>query len=1085
MRIGLLGTLQVTGDTGEPVRVGGHRVRALLILLALEAGRAVSAATLIDHLWGTGDDFPSDAPNALQSLVSRLRSALGPGVIESSPAGYRLAVSPQDIDAVAFETQARDGARALADGDPETAARLLCDALALWRGPALADAARAEFATGTVSRLTELRAAATLDRIEADLLLGADVVPESRALTAADPLAERPRALLMRALAAAGRQAAALAEYREMRELLAGELGVDPSPRLEQVYLDILRQENYPERHPDLRRGGLAGLSLRANTASIPAPAQSPSWLTSFVGRGSDVSGVLKKLGDERLVTLTGPGGIGKTRLAAKAVSRLCGEDGPAACFAGLAPVARPDDVPAAVLGALGLGPRVLGHTAAETVRADPLDRLCDALLRRDTVLVLDNCEHVVSAAAALAEQVLTRCPRVRILATSREPLRISGETLWVVAPLPEATAAELLRDRATAVLPGFEVTAANAAAVARICRALDGMPLAIELAAAWLRVLTPEQLAGRLDDRFALLAGGSRTALPRHQTLRAVVDWSWDLLSEPERALARRLAVFPGGATLEAAEQVCSDELLRRGTVLAALSGLVTKSILTVSDHPDSGPRYRMLETVRAYCLERAAEAGETGGVRDRLIRYCLRLAETGDPLLRPDEQGHWFAVFAAEQDNMHAALRWAIAREDADTALRLVRALAFYWVQYGRREGHTLAADTLPLAEKAAGDGSLRIAEAWVICVFLAAGPVWDLSAYRTALTEAIANLTECSGGSTEIHPVAALVEPMLALHDGDAERAIALFRRYTVAADPMLRASGLLYSATYSAKLGRLDSAEADCRAAVEGFRALGGSVLIAIALLYLAEFAELRADHAMSLALLTEGQAIGGARYEWADVAYLHGMLAVVRARAGDLDGARADMARAARDVKLGADDDAGIWLRMMAAEVAWRAGDLRETERCCAEMLSSLDGKPVAWWQPYHITASVRLAMITLATAEAEDPQASMERCRELLAKALGRAADWFEHPPLAAALDAIAAYALRAGDGGTTTAAKLLGAAHTIRGTFDESSMDAPAVRAAARAALGGTAFDAAYASGRALSRDAALTLAAGQVRRR
>jgi predicted ATPase/DNA-binding SARP family transcriptional activator len=612
VRIGLLGPLLIQDGAGQPVRVGGYRVRALLILLALDAGRVVPAYWLIERLWG--DDRPADAANALQSLVSRLRGALrqgglDAGLIESSPAGYRLAVARTDVDAVAFEARARFGSQALASGDTAEAARVLREALATWRGPALADVAGEDFAAAPAGRLEELRSAALLDRIEADLALAepGDLVGELRGLTAADALAERPRALLMRALAAAGRQAEAIAAYHEVRELLADRLGVDPSRELEQVYLGILRQQ------------GPRKAAQKPAAPAQPRGSASPSALTSFVGRDDDVSGVLKKLGEERLVTLTGPGGVGKTRLAAEMSARL----GAPAWFVELAPVTDPAEVPYAVLGALSPGERMIARKAGEGDGADPLDRLSDALAGRDTVLVIDNCEHVVEAAARLAGHVLSECPRVRIVATSREPLRIGGETLWVVAPLPappgpagpptapadgsalpEALrypAVQLFRDRAAAVAPGFAVDEANVGAVARICRTLDGMPLAIELAAVWLRTLTPAQLAERLDDRFALLTGGSRTALPRHQTLRAVVDWSWDLLSGPERVLARRLAVFPAGATLAAAEQVCADAALPPAQVLAALSGLVSKSILTSAGGGDAGPRYRMLETVRA----------------------------------------------------------------------------------------------------------------------------------------------------------------------------------------------------------------------------------------------------------------------------------------------------------------------------------------------------------------------------------------------------------------------------------------------------------------------------------------------------
>src|SRR6516162_5711437 len=589
LRIGLLGPLQVRDGAERTVQVGGRQLRVLLILLALEAGQVVPSGSLADQIWP--EEPPGNPGNALQTLVSRLRAELRRAsldhAIESHSAGYRLAVPPDAVDALAFETLAVRGRRALADGDPLQAATVLRSALASWRGQPLADAAGYDFADASAAKLTELRSSVLTDRIEADLSLGegASLVGELRALLSADPLAERPRALLMRALYAAGRQAEALEAYHQARELLAAQLGVDPSAQLEQVYLRILRGEEgasavgtspvrSSENSFDIERSVVPAAVTTAHPVA-------PNTLTSFVGRDTEVAQVLKNLGSARLVTLTGPGGVGKTRLAAEVSGRLAG----GAWFVELAPVTDPAEVAYAVLGTLGIRERVISRRAGDP-GAGPLDRLAEALADRDDVVILDNCEHVIEAAAALAGRILAGCPRVRIVATSRQPLRIDGETLCPVPPLPvppSRSSAEqsyqsyasvrLLRDRAAAVRPDFELDAANAAAVARICRALDGMPLAIELAAVWLRTLTPGQLAERLDDRFALLTGGSRTALPRHRTLRAVVDWSWDLLEPAEQVLARRLAVFPAGATLAMAEQVCADALLSPAQVLPALS--------------------------------------------------------------------------------------------------------------------------------------------------------------------------------------------------------------------------------------------------------------------------------------------------------------------------------------------------------------------------------------------------------------------------------------------------------------------------------------------------------------------------------
>src|SRR2546430_43440 len=391
--IGLLGPLQVRDETGRPVHVGGRQLRVLLTLLALNAGRVVPAGSLAGELWP--DDPPGNPGNALQTLVSRLRAELrqaGAGeVIESHPAGYRLAVPPRAVDVMAFEELAAQGRRALADGDAAQAARILRDALLAWRGQPLADAAGSDLAEATAARLTELRSSVLADRIEADLALGegASLVGELRVLLSADPLAERPRAQLMRALYAAGRQAEAIAAYHECRELLADQLGVDPSAQLEQVYLGILRGGEEPAPDPDRA-------AVPAQARPSAARAQSP--LTSFVGGAEALSGVLKNLRAARLVTLTGPGGVGKTGLAIEASGRL----GAAAWFVPLAPVTEPADVSYTVLDALGIREPVIARRAAEPGTA-PLDRLAAALGDRGAALIPDNCEHGIEAAAAPA----------------------------------------------------------------------------------------------------------------------------------------------------------------------------------------------------------------------------------------------------------------------------------------------------------------------------------------------------------------------------------------------------------------------------------------------------------------------------------------------------------------------------------------------------------------------------------------------------------------------------------------------------------------------------------------------------------
>jgi predicted ATPase/DNA-binding SARP family transcriptional activator len=1099
MRISVLGPLAVSDAAGRPVRVGGHRMRALFILLALDAGRVVSTHALIERLWP--EDRPGDAANALQSLVSRLRVALRQagmpdGVVESSPAGYRLAVPPEAVDAIAFESQARAGSQALAKCDAREAASLLRAALAQWRGSALTDVAGEEFAFAPAARLAELRAAAALDLIEADLMLGAadaTTIGELRELTAADQLAERPAALLMRALAAAGRQSAALAVYQRTREHLAERLGVDPSPQLEQAYLAILRQE-IPQAAAPRAITPETGAPAPAGPAAPPSEAGGPYVAkvrrppTSFIGRDDDVAGVLKRLEAGRLVTLTGPGGVGKTRLSTEVAARITVP----AWFAELSPVTDPAEVPYAVLDALGLRERSIAPRGADKA-GDPVDRLCAALADRDAALILDNCEHVIDAAASLAARLLSDCPKVKILATSHEPLQIPGETLQVVVPLAAPRESDVLEvsatypamrlfaDRAAAVLPGFQLDASNARAVASICRNLDGLPLAIELAAPWLRTLTPAQLAARLDDRFTLLTGGSRTARPRHQTLRAVVDWSWDLLSERERVLARRLAVFPSGATLTAAERVCAGQPgqeavpLPASAVLPTLAGLVGKSLLSRSDDQRDGePRYRMLDTVRAYGLDRLAEAGEDAATRDAAARYYLELTETADPLLRTKAQARWFRALTAEQDNLNAAIRWAVARQDADTALRIVRAMGYYWVQRGYGEADALCREVLALTPPPM---TVRLAEARVICALLAAGWNWDIERIRKPLTEALEVLNGFGEDYAAFHPLVAMAEPVLLQYDGATDQAQAQFERYLTSRDPWLRAIGKVYISSYAVSLGRLDGAEGRCREGIAELRALGEQWGLAVGLTMLAEFTELRADHAASIEALTEAAALGRETGVWGDLGYVEGRLAVIYARAGDLDRGYAEIGRARRAMEArGGHVDADRWVSFMLAELASLAGDHAEAARRCEAVLATIADNEAPWWESLRAQVKARLAVAVLK-------QGNQERCGRLLREAADAAAAWWERPSLAVVLDACAVYALSGADHGDAgraaeLAARLLGAAHAARGAFDESSLDAPPARAQARATLGADAFQARYEAALSSDYEEALALA-------
>jgi predicted ATPase/DNA-binding SARP family transcriptional activator len=908
VRIGMLGPLEVYDSDGGAVQVPGARLRTLLIALALNPGRLVPTAQLIDAIWG--DQPPATAGNSLQALVSRLRRALPDGLIESEPAGYRLLTDPDDIDVTRFERLVAAG-RAEMSGDPVLAAATLREALALWRGPALLDVVDQLSFQAPSTRLEELRLTATEDWVEAELRLGrgAELVSELTTLTAEHPLRERLVGALMRALSQSGRPAEALAVYERIRAALADQLGADPSPELSGLHTAVLR------RQIDAPRAPTVGASRRTNLRA---------GLTSFVGRDVDVARVRELTGEFRLTTLIGPGGSGKTRLAVEASRALLDQMPDGVWLVELAPVTEGGDLPSVVMAAMGLREHAMIDRG---VADDPNGRLVAALRTRTVLLVLDNCEHVVRAAAALADRLLGECPRLRILATSREPLGITGEAVWRVEPLAlPATNAELdaarlmsydavrlLVDRARAARPGFTFTDHEAPAVARICRALDGMPLAIELAAARLRTMSVMQLADGLADRFRLLTGGSRTAMRRHQTLRAAMDWSWELLSVPERALLRRLAIFTGGATQEAAEHVCVDDSVRSGDVLDLLTALTDKSLLVVTADDDGAPRYRTLETIRAYGLERLDEAGEREDVRRAYATYFVELTEAAEPHLRRAEQLMWLRRLRADHDNLNAALRGAIADGDAQTAVRFVAAAGWYWWLGGHKaEGIEMAIQALGVPGEV--DDESRAEACAMVAYFTTAG-LGDVRQAEPWIKQA----QQLAEGVDHPGPLLRFVVTMFAVlqaEDWAGKAAKNVLQPLIDDEDPWVRAAARLSRTRMLAP----DQREGDIEKAFAEFRTIGERWGISYALATLADLSARRGDLALALDYSQQAVVVITEIGAVEDLVLIRAKEAQLRWLIGDVTGAAAAMARAEREAA-----DVG-WLDA-AAGVAFFKGDL--------------------------------------------------------------------------------------------------------------------------------------------------------------
>ncbi|MGV9294366.1 BTAD domain-containing putative transcriptional regulator [Amycolatopsis sp. NPDC003676] len=1030
LRVTLLGAVQVSrGDAVLPV--SGARLQALTARLALAGGRPVEPSVLVDAIWA--EDPPADPAHALQALVSRLRRTLGSAdVVAQVAGGYRLAVEPADVDVLRFEHLIAAGRGHLRAGERLAAADVLGEAVALW-GDRTEPAAVAAVSVAAAIRLATLAVEAVADLADVELSLGRVETAAARltGLLAEHPVHERAAALLMDALAAQGRQADALARYEQIREALAETLGTDPGTALRERHLRLLRDP----------------VPAAASDGNLPAA------LTSFVGRDEDLARIAELLATSRLITVLGPGGAGKTRLALEAARRH--EYAGGAWLIDLASVSEPAEIGAAVLAGIGLR----GGALFEARTGTELDVLADQLGGRKRLLLMDNCEHLVDAVAHLVAALLSRCAGLRVLATSREPLAVDGEALVPLGPLalPEpgadvegarqSAAVRLFTERAAAVRPGFVVDEANLADVTTVVRGLDGLPLALELAAARLRTLALPDLVAGLSDRFRLLATGSRTAFPRHRTLRAVIAWSWDLLGPDERTVAERISVLPGGVVRDSAAAVCADAV-PPADIPDLLAGLVDRSLLRLV--PDTG-RYRMLETIREYGLESLAVQDN---VRDRAAEYFAGLVADYEPLLRGPQQLAALKVFHAEYDNVLAALRHLCDTGDAGRAIGLAVNLTWYWQMLGRHADAIYWLSEAVSTPGAQPSVARAVAEQVLLLNrFAAQAPPAD---WREQL-RALADQPELPsfGGALVALRLATLPET-----NAPPETV----QRFIDGPDEWLSGLAHLYRAQFAENAGHFDQVRGDVAAALEIFGRAGDRWGLATALPLRALLRQYDGDLDGGLADLDEARALAR---EFGSLSRSDEIFLDLRAI--DLHVRRGETARAGELIAAARErvesPELAILTDALEASLWVRIGDLdRARERIESAQAGLSEHLPFGGG---HEQALISVAHGALCLETGDGPGAEAALSRAYLA-----AVDSADMPILASVAVTVAGVAALYGR--YREAAALLGAAARLRGVHDRTDVQVRALSARGRAELGDEGFAAAYEKGWRLTAPAA-----------
>jgi predicted ATPase/DNA-binding SARP family transcriptional activator len=825
IEIRLLGPVQVQAGAAR-LTIGGPRPTSLLVALALTPGDVVSTDRLLEEVWGAAP--PRSAVDTLQSYLSRLRHALEPTLVAHRPGrvlvretgGYRLDAELVATDARGFVAEVAAARRALGRGETRAGVDQLARALGRWHGTVAQGIDLGPVGRAEAARLHELRLGATEELLGARLARAehAQVVEELEALVRAHPVRERLHGLRMLALYRSERQGEALAAYREARRQLVDHLGVEPSPPLVRLHDRLLAQDpalliGAPQTDG---HGAVAGTDAPV-VVSVLGPSNLPAPPVELVGRTSARGEVADALRRVRLVTLTGAGGCGKTQLGLAVARDIRREHPDGVWFVDLQSLRDDELVPETVAETLGVD---VG-AGQETVT----DALVRHLEDRRALVVLDNCEHLVDACAALVHVLLVRCARLRVLATSRQPLDVEGEVTWRVPSLQvpgvdadlvelrRSDAAQLFEQRAAAVRPGYRITDQDVVSVRTLCRDLDGIPLALELAAARLRILAPEEVAEELDDRLALLRSSRRGTPSRHRTLEAAIAWSYDLLDDPSRRLIERLSAFEGGATLDAVEAVCAGPGLEVATVLGSLESLVERSLVEAAPSPVGPVRHRLLESIRSFVRARLTE-GESAALSARHATWCAEHATVGASRLTGEDQLRWLNAFHAEQGNVRAALAWSLANDRAGLALRIVVGVWWFWLQFGHaREGARWLAAVLDAVDQAP-DELLQRAH---VAAGRLHGALGDHATAMEHLRHGV-DLARASGDAGRtVLSLARLAQVLDAAGEfGDAEATLGRAREVAVAVgDPWVRASLEDAAGHLAWRAGDLPGAEASFR------------------------------------------------------------------------------------------------------------------------------------------------------------------------------------------------------------------------------------------------------------------------------